>query len=191
VGAYTNDIGTASNQGAAYVFFRSGTTWTQQAQLLASDGLADDLFGIKVSISGDYLIVGAYGDDFSALINRGSAYIFVRSGSTWSQQAKLTSADGNDSDFFGSSVGISGNYAVVGAFNVENGSVSSQGAAYIYMRNGTTWTQQAKVTASDGTENDNFGYSAAISGSNVIIGANSDDIDVAADQGSVYILQRN
>ena len=102
VGAYYDDDN-GSNSGSAYIFKRSGTSWSQQAKLIASDGAGSDYFGCSVSISGEYAIVGAYGNDDNGL-NSGSAYIFHRNGTSWSEQAKLTASDAAESDIFGSSI---------------------------------------------------------------------------------------
>ena len=157
-----DDIGANINQGSAYIFTRSGTTWTQQAKLIASDGATNDWFGIGVAIAGDTAIVGSYFDDVGTNVDQGSAYVFVRSGTTWKQQARLTSADGAASDGFGLSVSISGDTAVVGAYNDDIGSNADQGSAYVFTRSGTNWTQQAKLTAADGAAVDWFGYAVMI-----------------------------
>jgi hypothetical protein len=158
VGADAKNSGT----GAAYVFTRSGTTWTQQAKLTASDGAAGDEFGYSVALSGSTAVVGAINN-----AGTGAAYVFTGSGSTWSQQAKLTASDGAASDSFGFSVAIAGSTAVVGA-DTKN---SSAGAAYVFTRSGTTWSQQAELTASDGAASGFFGYSVALSGSTAVVGA--------------------
>jgi len=144
--------------GSAYVFTRSGTSWTQQTKLLASDGAEGDEFGCSVSIDGDYAIVGAYGDDDNGVWS-GSAYVFIRSGTAWTQQAKLLASDGAAYDAFGCSVSIDGDYAIVGAAADDSG-----GSAYLFIRSGTAWTQQAKLLASDGAADDGFGYSVSIDG---------------------------
>ena len=121
-----DDLG--SNSGSAYVYTRSGSVWTQQAKLLASDGVASDYFGWAVSLSGDGMmaVIGAYNDDSA----RGSAYVYTRSGSVWTQQAKLTASDGVAGDYFGWAVSLSsdGNTAVIGAY----GDGSYRGSAYIF-----------------------------------------------------------
>ena len=166
---------------SAYVFVRSGTSWTQQQKLTASDGVAvGDSFGASVSISGDTAIVGAYGDDDKGT-NSGSAYVFVRSRTSWIQQQKLTASDGTAGDSFGWSVSISGDTAIVGSYrDSDNGSES--GSAYIFVRSGTTWTEQQKLTASDGAVDDWFGRSVSISGDTAI---------VAAYSGSAYVFVRS
>src|SRR5207247_2438966 len=164
---------------------------TQQAQLTASDGAASDEFGWSVAISGDTVVVGAFLDDVVANGDQGSAYVFSRSGTTWTQQAKLTASDGAASDEFGCSVAISGDTVVVGAYLDNVGANTDQGSAYVFVRSGTIWTQQQKLTASDGAASDGFGYSLAISGDVVVVGAFGDDVGANADQGSAYVFVRN
>ena len=94
VGAVTDSTPGGAQSGSAYVFVRSGQTWSEQQKLVASDAAADDLFGVSVSVSGDTAVVGAYADDVPGGMNAGSAYVFVRSGTTWSQQQKLLASDG-------------------------------------------------------------------------------------------------
>jgi predicted amidohydrolase len=180
---YDDDKGSSS--GSAYVFVRSGSEWTQQAKLLASDGARDDYFGTSVSVSGDTIIVGSNWDDDKGSAS-GSAYVFVRSGSTWTQQAKLVPIDGAASDYFGTSVSVSGDTIVVGAYG-DDDKGSGSGSAYVFVRNGSTWTQQAKLLASDGTINDYFGTSVSVSGDTIIVGSNYDD-DKGSDSGSAYVF---
>jgi len=129
-------------------------------KILASDGQASDTFGYSVAMSGNYAIIGAPLDD-SAGYSSGSAYIFHRSNSTWSQQSKIYASDSQLNLAFGNSVAISGDYLIVGT--CYNGDYSIQGSAYIFKRDGTTWTEQEKITASDGFDDDWFGRSVAIS----------------------------
>jgi len=191
VGAPGDDIGSNTYQGSAYIYHRSGTTWTEQAKLITSDGVTDDYFGSSIFISGDYVIVGAIGDDIGSNTDQGSTYIFHRSGTYWTQQAKLTPSDGATSDNFGYSVSISGDYAIVSAYGDAIGSNLYQGSAYIYHRSGTTWTQQIKLTASDGESSDYFGRSVSISGDYAIVGSYLDDIGSNLSQGSAYIFKKN
>ncbi|MEN6306319.1 MAG: FG-GAP repeat protein [Anaerohalosphaeraceae bacterium] len=181
-----DDMGTDS--GSAYIFYWDGTSWTQQAKLTASDGAAFDYFGKSVSISGASAIVGAYANDDNGDIS-GSAYIFTRIGTTWAQQTKLLASDGATHDWFGESVAIDGDYAIVGAIGEStHGAVS--GAAYIFVRGFTGWKQQAKLLASDGAAGDNFGNSVSISGDYAIVGAYRDD-DLGNYSGSAYVFKRN
>ena len=169
VGASGQDIGGNLYQGAAYVFTRSGATWTQQQKLTASDGAAYDYFG-EVAISGDTVLIGAAWDDIGGNANQGSAYVFTRSGATWTQQEKLTASDGAAYDYFGQ-VAISGDTVLIGAAWDDIGGNANQGSAYVFTRSGATWTQQQRLTASDGASNSNFGNSVAISGDTVVVGA--------------------
>ena len=172
VGAHNADIGENGDQGAAYIFVRSGTTWTFQQKLTAtSDGNRSDQFGRSVAISAETAIVGAYGNDIGENSNQGSAYIFVRNGTTWTEQQRLLASDGGQGDEFGHSVAISGYTAIIGAHRADIGGVSDQGAAYIFAGNGTSWREEQKLTASDGGLNDNFGRAVAISGDTVIVDA--------------------
>ncbi len=188
VGANTDDVGGNLDQGSAYVFVRSGNSWTQQAQLTAADGARDDHFGYSVAISGDTIVVGSNLDDAS-FFDQGSAYVFVRSGTTWTQQTRLTAADGASSDRFGSSVGISGETIVVGAPLDAIGNTTLQGSAYVFVRSGTNWALQQKLTISDGAFGDQFGISVAINGDTMVVGAYGDTVTAAA-QGSAYVFVR-
>ncbi len=187
VGAYgDNDAG--SNSGSAYIFKRNGTAWTEQAKINASDGAAGDCFGCSVAISGDYAIVGARSDDDRGS-SSGSAYLFKRNGTVWAQEAKITASDGAADDWFGWRVAVSGDYVVVGAYGTDDAGLSS-GSAYIFKRDGTAWTEQAKITAIDGATGDLFGHSVAISGDYVVVGAFGDN-DAGSRSGSAYIFKRD
>ena len=160
----------------------------QEVKLSADDAASGDEFGTSVAISGDYALVGARfegpgGDD------NGSAYVFIHTADGWSQQAKLTADDGEDGDRFGSSVGIDGNYAVVGASGEDAGG-NNAGAAYVFVRDGEAWTQQAKLTAADANDDDRFGVAVAISGAHILIGATGDD-DIKDDAGAAYVFVRD
>lgn len=176
--------------GAAYIFTRAGSTWTQQAKLVSSTLAANDQFGWAVDISNDasYALVGARLDDDNGSAS-GSAFVFLRTGTSWAQQAKLTASDAAADDYFGYNVSISGdgNYALVGAI----GESSSAGAAYVFLRTGTTWAQQAKLTASDAAASDGFGWDVSISddGTYALIGAYQDDDD-GNSSGSAYVFLR-
>ncbi len=186
-----NDNDNGDKSGSAHIFERAGTRWMRRAKLTASDGEAGDKFGVRVSISADYAIVGAWLDDDNGT-DSGSAYIFYRNeGGTdnWGQQAKLTALDGAAGDKFGYSVSISGDYAIVGAIRDDDNGTNS-GSAYMFKRDGTSWTQQNKLTASDGAAGDRFGYSVSISDDYAIVGARWDD-DGESNSGSAYIFTPN
>ena len=174
------------NSGSAYVYVRSNGVWTEQQKLTASDGAADDQFGLSVSIAGDTAVIGAHNDDDNGN-GSGSAYVYVRSNGVWSEQQKLTASDGAQDDYFGYSVSIDGDTAVIGAWrDDDDGNGSDSGSAYVYVRTNGVWSEQAKLTASDGTAGDNFGTSVSIDGDTAVIGAYADDNDNDNDYGSDF-----
>jgi hypothetical protein len=149
--------------GAVYVFVRPGTSWMQQAKLKDPDGLSTDDFGTSVALYGSTALIGA----IFAHNLIGAAYVFVRSGGIWSQQAELTASDGVVGVEFGHSVAIYGSTALVGApVNPSRG----PGTAYVFVRAGPSWTQQAELT-SGGTTTDEFGYAVAVAGATAVVGA--------------------
>ena len=125
-----HDDGSGSSSGSAYIFAYNGTAWNEEAKITANDGAAYDLFGYSVSISGDYTIVSACGDDDNGNLS-GSAYIFEYNGTAWNEQAKITASDGEKGDQFSCMVSISGDYVLVGAHGDGNSGELS-GSAYIY-----------------------------------------------------------
>jgi len=132
VGARSHEVGSNAYQGAAYIYTYANGTWTQTAELTASDGAADDYFGGSVSLSGNTALVGALGREVGSNAFQGAAYIYTDSNGTWTQTAELTASDGAAWDSFGGSVSLSGNTALVGASGHEVGSNAQQGAAYVF-----------------------------------------------------------
>jgi len=188
VGAASNDDAGPSS-GSAYVFVRSGGSWSQQAKLTASDAAPVDFFGRVVALSGETAVVGAINHDDGGS-NSGSAYVFVRSGTAWSQQEKLAASDAAANDFFGFSVAISGDTAVIGAGGSDDTGESS-GSAYVFVRSGTAWSQQAKLTASDAAAFDQFGRSVAIRGDTAVGGALNEGRPDLLNAGAAYAFERN
>jgi hypothetical protein len=246
VGAF-NANAPLSNSGAAYVFVRSGTAWTQQQKLTAGDATADDQFGFSVAITGDVVAVGANHADFPGNSEAGAVYRYNRTGTVWTQvqrlnptaqvilgdhfgdslaiggnrlvigasgddtpqtgagavyvfadggsayglEQKLTISDGTNGDQFGFSVDIDGTTIVGGA--KEDSTVVGQvgiGAAYVFEFNGSSWSLQQKLLASDGTGFDRFGYSVAVMGNTIGVGAREDDTAAGPDTGSEYLFTR-
>ncbi|MGA2004482.1 MAG: FG-GAP repeat protein [Terriglobales bacterium] len=181
----------ADCQGAAYVFGESGGTWSQQAELLASDGAARDNYGYSVAASGSTLVVGSPHHMVGSNVTQGAAYVFVESGGMWNQQTELSSSDGVAYDFFGYSVAFSGSTVVAGApehpYNVML-SAPGPGATYVFVESGGTWSQQAELTASDGAANDWFGHSVALSGSTSVVGAPYKAVGSNSGQGAGYVF---
>ncbi len=183
--------GENSQQGAAYVFVRSGTVWSQQRELTAYDGAAGDFFGDSVSLSEDTVLIGARAKTInSQVFQGGAAYVFVRSGGVWSQQQELTASDGAPAEGFGVSVSISGDTAVIGVLSKTINSNAGQGAAYVFVRTGGTWSQQQELTASDGATDDDFGFSVSVSGDTTVIGAFFKTINSLAQLGAAYAFVR-
>ncbi len=223
----------AGGAGAAYVFVRSGTMWTQQAYLkpaAVGASQAADYFGSSVAVEGDTVVVGAPLEDSGMtginstpnenVPNSGAAYVFVRSGTTWSQQAYLKPVAFGTSqahDLFGTSVAVAGDTVIVGAPHVDSGTtgvnsapddtggmIFDSGAAYVFVRSGTTWAQEAYLkppTVGDKLWGDYFGYSVAVAGDTVVIGApledsgmtgiNSTPNENAPESGAAYVFVRS
>jgi hypothetical protein len=186
VGADAADVGGTFNQGAAYVFVRDGDSWVEQARLTASDGGSSDQFGFSVAIAGDTALIGSADD---------AAYVFTRDGGTWTEQAKLVPGDGTEFDRFGIAVALSGNggTALVGARQSVVAGRNNQGAAYVFTRDGDTWTERAKLTASDGAAFDLLGDAVALSdgGDTAVVGAEFHDPDGNDAQGAAYVFTRD
>lgn len=191
VGAPDKTVGSAVGQGQAYIYVRSGASWSEQASLIASDGSSNDQFGYAVSADGDTVVVGAPMRSIGASLYQGQAYVYVRSGTTWSEQAKLVGSDGAKFDGFGFSVAVSGGTTVVGALQKKVGTATTQGQAYVYVRSGATWFEQAKLIGSDGARSDRFGFSVAVSGDTAVVGAPSKDVGATAGQGQSYVYVRH
>ena len=169
VGASGAPVSGHADQGEAYVLVRSGTTWAQEAILLAPDGAANDFFGSSVSLSGDgtRAIVGSPEADISGRTNQGAAYVFVRAGGAWSLESKLTAATGTMNARYGQSVSFSSDATrvLVGAQAATPAPGRTfDGAAYVYLRSGSTWSEEAQLYSSDGTINGNLGGSVSLSG---------------------------
>lgn len=190
IAAPLDDVGANVDQGSVFVFVRSGGQWLLQARLLASDGATSDRFGDSVAIDGDTALVGASIEGSEQGVLKGAAYVFTRSGTTWTQQAKLEAADLGQSLRFGRSVAVSGDLALVGAPGYSTGTLGAQGAAYVFARSAGAWAQQARLLADDLAFNDQFGWSVALDGDTAVVGAWEDDSAAATDEGSVYVFTR-
>jgi hypothetical protein len=188
VGAFQADIAGRADQGAAYVFTRSASGWSQRAKLVASDGAAGDKFGNAVSATGDTLLVCANFATVGTHANAGAGYVFVRAGASWSQQAKLVAADPQAASFLGVSGVVQGDAVVLGAFGADIGTAADRGAAFVFTRSGSAWTQRSRVLDPSGSAGDQFGVSVDLEGSTLVIGAFGDDVDGRVDQGSATVF---
>jgi len=196
-GDESNNSSATQNSGAVYVFIRSGSTWTQQAYIKASNTGINDEFGVSVALAGDTLVVGAIGEDSNATgiggdennndaDFSGAVYVFTRSGSTWTQQAYIKASNTDIGDNFGGSVALAGDTLAVGARiersnatgiggDESNNDASVSGAVYVFTRSADTWTQQAYIKASNTDANDSFGSSVTLAGDTLAVGATGED----------------
>lgn len=164
----------------------------QSGHVFAPDGAENDVFGFSVAISGDTMIVAAPQDDTSHGIDAGSVHVFVRSGTAWTHQAQLFASDGTVEDFFGVTVAISGDTAVVGAPRHDHPGGLNAGAAYVFVRSGSVWAEQGHLYADDGAPTDRFGRGVAISGDTIVVASWADDTpNGGIDAGSAYVFKRN
>ena len=194
VGARNSDpdlgSGPISNAGAAYVFVRSGTDWIEEARLTAKDAKTGDTFGVSVAIDGNTIVIGATGCDIGNATDAGAAYVFSRTGITWTQTGKLTSSDATKDDNFGGSIAIDGSTVVVGADGEDvGGYLVDSGAAYVFILRSGEWSQKARLIATDPVVMDYFGTSVAISGSRIVVGATQASLSRNPGAGKAYIYE--
>lgn len=187
VGANLNSPGGLLFAGAAYVFTRTGGVWSEQAKLLPSDPVLRDQFGSSVAIHGDTAIIGARLANGSQP-DVGAAYVFVRSAGVWTEQAKLVPPVQAAFANFGVSVSIFGDTALIGA-DKDNFEGRAIGSAYVFVREGTEWTFQARLQAIPDGSNDAFGKSVSLYEETAVIGSEGDD-DTAANSGAAYVFER-
>ncbi|MEO2164539.1 MAG: cadherin-like beta sandwich domain-containing protein, partial [bacterium] len=213
----------ALESGAAYVFVRSSGYWSQQAYLKASNTGTDDLFGQSVALDGDTLVVGASGESSNAMgvdgnelddstQYSGAAYVFVRSDGIWAQEAYLKASNTDEGDRFGTSVALDGGTLVVSARGEDSNAMgvggddsdntaSNSGAAYVFVRSAGIWSQEAYLKASNTDANDYFGWSVALDGDTLVVGADErsnamgvdgNELDNSADNsGAAYVFVRS
>jgi len=174
--------------GSAYVYVWQNEAWVLQAKLVAADSSPNASFGQSVDVDGDTIVVGAPYANATNGAQSGAAYVFARSGTSWTQQAKLSPADGTALDFFGSVISLSGNIVLAGAPYADVFGADS-GAAYLYGKSGTVWSQISQIAPNDGRSNDLFGSAVSLRGTTAAIGAPNDD-DNAIASGSAYIYAR-
>lgn len=164
--------------GSAYVFVRDGTTWSQQAKLVATDGVIDDGFGAVISYENNTAVISACQNPNKA----GAVYVFVRTGSVWTQQAKLIPSDSVAGDSFGQGIAVEANTALIGAAQFM-----APGKVYVFQRVGMTWTELTSFTSSQPQANDLFGQPIVLDGDTAFIGATGESMMM----GGVYVFTRN
>ena len=185
--------------GSAYVFYRDeggADNWGEKKKV-TSGSTQQEQFGGSVSVDGDTLVVGAFGDDVDGKVNQGSAYVFYRDeggADNWGQKRKVTSSDGAAEDWFGSTISVSGTTAVVGAFFDDVDANGDQGSAYVFYRDeggADNWGEVKILRASDGAAFDELGRSVSVDGDSIVVGASADDVGAQDNQGSAYVFYRN
>ena len=182
VGAWI-DGENGENSGSAYVWKRVDGEWLEIAKLTPSDPAVDARFGYSVSISGNFIIIGAPSDNGSP--NQGAAYVFLQFVGVWVEIEKFESNEGVPRDFYGFSVSISGDRFIVGAPGLNDHGVGS-GAGYMYELADFSWSQVGRFAPLDGQSFDRFGIGVSLSDNIAVFGARGDD-DTAQDSGSAYI----
>jgi hypothetical protein len=178
------------SRGAAYVFRRRGDGWRQEAKLVdeSAESESAESLGSSVAISGDTIFVGApYADDAA-----GAGFAYVRNGVTWTFESRLSpDLEPGGDKLFGNGAAMSGNTLVVGA-DEEESSAHDAGAAYVFVRVDGSWQRQAKLIASNPSDEGHFGLYLATSGDAIVVGAaggHAPDSDV--DTGSAYLFVRS
>ena len=188
IGAETPNSGVS---GSAYVFTKSGGVWVLSATLTAPDGNPNDRFGYSVAVDGSTIAVSAIFHDVGGS-SVGAVYIFTGSGSSWTLAKELTAPSGAvDGDRFGEGLALQGNTLIVGASWHPVGSNARQGAAFVFSGSGSSWTQTQELTAADGAANDFFGFSLALSGSTLVVGAWNHKVGANSGQGAAYVYTQN
>ncbi|HEV2860936.1 MAG TPA: hypothetical protein VGX48_08025 [Pyrinomonadaceae bacterium] len=175
--------------GAAYVYARSGSSWSLQQKLVASDAVSFAAYGISVAVEGDAVVVGAHGDDDFGYMT-GAAYVYRRQGAVWTEEQKLLASDPAPENAFGLDVAIDGRTIAVGAPNVSSGGSSYSGAVYTFVRDEAGWTQEAKLTARDAAENQVFGTGVSVSGDTMVVAAPGDKVGTHT-YGAAYVYGRD
>ena len=187
IGAHA-DNKAGKRSGSVYVFERKNNEWQKTSVLSASDASEGDLFGMAVSLSGDTVLIGAYADDDGGE-KSGSVYVFERKAGEWVETEKLHASDAKKQDWFGFSVSLDKNIALIGAYGSdEHGNHS--GSAYIFERDNDQWLETAKLMASDAAPDHLFSRSLVIKDGIVLVGAHGDDT-YGLQSGAVYVYERD
>jgi hypothetical protein len=191
VGVPGDNTPAGEDAGAVYVYTRSGLSWSEQQRLTAPDGAPGQQFGASVALSGDTLVVGALYGESAPGVPSGAAYVFVRSGPTWSHQQKLVPAQSAPIDWYGFFVAVAGDTAVVGAPLGDAPGAPEAGAVHVFVRAGAAWTEQQRLLHPAPADGDQFGFCVSISGETLAVGVRYDDTGAGADAGSAHVFVRS
>jgi hypothetical protein len=189
IGAAQDNV-TGIQNGSAHVFQFDGEQWNFMQMLTDPSSADGDFFGVSVSISGNYIVIGASQADVSGNAEQGTASVFYFDGSSWVFMQQLTDPVGGAGDNFGSSICIHNNTIIVGS-NQDDVSFTNQGSAHIFQFDGSSWVYVQQLTAPDGAADDLFGHSVAVSGEYAVVGSYLDDVGADANQGSAYVFHFN
>jgi MYXO-CTERM domain-containing protein len=181
--------GRGTNRGAAYAYTWDGDSFADERLLLASDGVAEDVFGASVALEGDRALIGSFGDTVGSSTAQGSAYAYAWNGSAWSNEQQLLAADGAANSWFGYGVALAGDLALVSAPLTDIGQNANKGAAYVFAASSNTWVEQQKLVASDGMIEDFLGARVALSAERALVSTTRDMIGENTEQGSVYVFE--
>jgi hypothetical protein len=190
IGAIYGGATPAENRGAVYALTGSADSWSQQQKLLADDRAPGDGFGIRVALRNDIALIGAPSKDSPGALDAGAAYIFIRTSGVWTQQAKLLASDLAEDDWFGYSVALADNTAVVGTPYDEKNDIIDAGSISVFVMDDTTWEFRTKHHASDEQVRAHFGSDLAIEDDTLLVSASSRDWFNALDVGAVHVLKR-
>ncbi|MDE0300998.1 MAG: T9SS type A sorting domain-containing protein [Candidatus Poribacteria bacterium] len=177
------------DSGSAYVYFREGNIWRQQAKLIPSDSARGDAFGSSVFVLGNTAVIGSNGNTHNNVRFCGAAYVFTRQDGVWTEQAKLTASDAGKADRFGTAVSMSEKTILVGAPFRDTEAKVDAGAAYTYLFDGNTWKEQGKLFPKDTQKGLKFGTGLAMTPNIALVGAPWDD-DVEVGSGATYSFVR-
>jgi len=190
ISAWSATIDGNLSEGAAYVFANAGAHWSETQKLVASDGAANDEFGRAVAVAGTTALIGSAYATIDANPNQGAVYAFTATDGTWKPTQKLVASDGAANDSCGYTIAIDGGTAVIGANGATIGATACEGAAYGLALADAQWSEQQKLTESDGEGCDFFGYSVGLSGPVALVGAELAGVDGTSGAGAAYFYTR-
>jgi uncharacterized repeat protein (TIGR01451 family) len=184
-------FGEPNESGSAFVFRYAAGSWYFEQRLTSSFQIAEDHFGAAVDIDGDTAVVGAPDREILLSTDAGRAYVFNRSGTSWSQVTDLVAGDPGIFDHFGSAVSVAGSRILVGSPDDDHTGGTDAGSSYLFLGSGSSWNQAAKLTAGDADAGDRFGAAVAVSASDgALIGAPEDNLGMLdIDAGSAYFFK--
>jgi hypothetical protein len=187
VGAVWTPVAGHLRQGVVRTYVHGTGGWAAGPVLTPADGDGGEEFGSNLALDGNTLLVSGQNRPTGGPVYSGAVWVYVRTLSTWTQQTMLVLTEAEDRDSFGGGLALDGNTALIGAAGDDGESADDQGAAYVYTRTGSTWTQRARLTSPGGTADDHFGIAVALQGGIAAVGAHRDDV-ATLEYGSVSVF---